>query len=174
MDDLKTKYSVDGQQMEKYLKTRFISVSITFSIAMLFIMTMLGFNFYKSIGIEGLWILLFSLPVLATAFLYGVKRWHDKLRELADNKFILTEDRIIRIKGNQIERAFFFSEIAVIDKKKFGTAILKGGIWTKIDYYRPKRSPHQLDDPKLIFVPIITTDYLELIEKLKEAKRLRR
>jgi len=69
--------------------------------------------------------------------------------------------------GNKVERTFSFSEIVVIDKRKFGTTIVKGNVWTKIDYYRPT-TPYQLDHPKLIFVPCITTNYPELIERLRE------
>jgi len=160
--------------MEKYLKSRFTSVSIAFSIIVLFTMTMLGFIFYKQAGVNGLWSFLFSIPLLVTAFLYGVNRGHNKLRKLTDSEFILKEDFIIQMKQNQVERVFGFSEIAVIDKRKFGTTILKGNMWTKVDYYRPKRSPYQLDDPKLIFVPSITTNYSELIEIVKQQRRLKR
>jgi hypothetical protein len=171
MGDTTAKYIVDGQQMEPYLKSRFISVVITCSIVVTIVLAMLSYNFYKQ-SPKGPWSLLFSVPLIIGAFLFGVRRWHNKLRRLSGTEFLLTSYGITQTRLNQVERDISFSEMAVVDKKKFGTTILKGNGWTKIDYYRPKR-PYQLDDPRLIFVPSITTNYAELIEKLKQQRHLR-
>jgi hypothetical protein len=173
MNDTKSKYwVVDGHQVDEYLKRRFISVTITFVTATAIILAMLAFIFYKQAP-KGLWSFLFSVPLIAGAFLLGVKRWHNKLRKLADTEFILTVDSIVQTTQNQIERHFKFSEIAVVNKMKFGTTIVKGNWLTVINYYRPKRTPYQPDDPTLIFIPSITTNYAELIQTIKQARRLR-
>ena len=165
------KYRVDGKQMDEYLKNRFISVSITAFIIVVIVFSNLTFIIIKLNAPDGLWSFLFSVPIIIVAFLFGVRRWNNKLRDLADTEFILTTTRLTQKTPNQAEKNIDFLEIAVLDKKKFGTTIIKGNWWTKIDYYRPKKIPYQLDDPKLIFIPSITTNYSELIDNLKETKR---
>jgi hypothetical protein len=165
------KYKVDGKQMDEYLKNRFISVSITVSILVVIVFSMLTFILIKRNAPDGLWSFLFSVPIIIGAFVFGVKRWNNKLRDLTDTEFILTTTSITQKTPNQAEKNFDFLEIAVLDKKKFGTTIIKGSYWAKIDYYRPKKTPYQLDDPKLIFIPSITTNYSELIDTLKQLKR---
>jgi hypothetical protein len=165
------KYKVDRKQMDEYLKNRFISVSITASILVVIAFSMLTFILIKRNAPDGLWSFLFSVPIIISAFVFGLKRWNNKLRDLAETEFILTTTGLTQKTPHQAEKNFEFKEIAVLDKKKFGTTIIKGNWWTKIDYYRPKKSPYQLDDPKLIFIPSITTNYSELIETLKQTKR---
>ncbi len=157
--------------MDKYLKDRFISVSINFSIIAVIVFSMLTFILYKQDALYGLWSFLFSIPLATGAFIYGVKWWNDKLRELSDTEFILTATSLTHKTPNQTEKNFDFLEIAVLDRKKLGTTIIKGNWLTKINYYIPKKIPYQLDDPKLIFIPSITTNYSELIDTLKKAKR---
>ena len=135
-------------------------------------MSLLIFILYKQQVPEGLWGFLISIPLIVGAFLFGVKRWNNKLRTLAETEFVLTADALIQRNPNQVEKDFKFSEIAVAHKTKFGTTIIKGNWMTKINYYRPKKTPYQLDDPNLIFVPIITTNYAELIETIKQGRRL--
>jgi hypothetical protein len=158
--------------MDEYLKNRFISVSITASILVVSVFSMLTFILIKQNAPDGLWSFLFSVPIIIGVFVFGVKSWNNKLRDLADTEFILTTTSLIQKSPKQTEKNFDFVEIAVLDKKKFGTTIIKGNWWTKIDYYRPKKSSYQLDDPKRIFIPSITTNYSELIDTLKQAKRL--
>src|ERR1043165_5973559 len=129
------KYWVDGQKMDQYLKNRFISVSITFSIIALSVFSMSAFILYKQHAPDGMWSFLFSVPVLTGAFLFGVKRWNDKLRKLSETEFILTNKSLIQKAPGQVEKDFDFLEIVVMDKKKFGTTIIKGNWLTKIDYY---------------------------------------
>ncbi len=172
MDNSKSKYQVDGQQMDEYLKSRFISVSITASISVVIVLSMLTFISYKQNALDGLWSFLFSIPLIIGAFLFGVKRWHDKLRKLSDTQFILTNSSLVQKLPNHTDKEFDFLKIAVVDKKKFGTTIIKGSWLTRIDYYRPKKSVTQLDDPNLIFIPSITTNYSELIDTIKKARRL--
>ena len=172
MDNFKSKYKVDSQQMDKYLRDRFISVSITATILVVIVFSMLTFILIKQNAPDGLWSFLFSVPIIIGAFVFGVKRWNNKLRNLADTEFILTTTSLIQKTPNQAEKSFDFLEIAILDKKKFGTKIIKGNWLTKIDYYRPKKIPYQLDDPKLIFIPSITRNYSELIDTLKQARRL--
>ncbi len=171
MSDSIIKYKVDGKQMEEYLKNRFISVSINASIILVIVFSMFTFILIKLNAPDGLWSFLFSIPIIIGAFVFGVKKWNNKLRDLADTEFILTTTSLTQKSPNQAEKSFDFLEIAVLDKKKFGTTIIKGNWWAKIDYYRPKQIPYQLDDPKLIFIPSITTNYSELIDTLMQAKR---
>jgi hypothetical protein len=166
------KYLVDGQHMDEYLRNRFIATTITFSIIAVVVLLMFSFILYKLQAPEGLWSFLISVPIITGAFLFGVKTWNNKLLKLSDTEFILTNNSLVQKAPNQAEKEFAFSEIAVVDKKKFGTTLIKGNWLTKIDYYRPKKVSYQLDDPKLIFIPSITTNYSELIDTLKQARRL--
>jgi len=166
-----SKYQVDGQQMDEYLKSRFISVSITFSIIAISVLSILIFIFYKQQALQGLWSFAISVPLMIFAFVFGVKRWHDKLRKLSDAEFILTKSSLIQKFPNHTDKEIDFLQIAVVDKKKFGTTIMKGNLITRIDYYRPKKSTSQLDDPNLIFIPSITTNYSELIDTIKQARK---
>ncbi len=172
MNNSISKYKVDGQFINEYLKSRFISVSITFSIIVVMILSMFTFILYKQHALDGRWSFLISVPIMIGAFVFGVKRRNNKLRSFADTEYILTTTNLTETAPNQVEKKFDFLEIAVLDKKKFGTTIIKGNWLTIIDYYRPKKGSYQLDDPKLIYIPSITTNYSELIDTLKKAKRL--
>jgi hypothetical protein len=170
MNNSLIKYKVDGKQIDKYLKKRSIYVSITSALIVLVVISNFTFILIKQNAPNGLWSFLFSIPVIIGAFVYGTIRWNNKLRGLAETEFILTTTSLTQKIPNQAEKIFSFPEIAVLDKKKFGTTIIKGNWWTKIDYYRPKNIAYQVDDPKVIFIPSITTNYSELISILKQAK----
>ena len=157
--------------MEEYLKKRFTSYLLTFAIVAVIVLSAFTFILYKQQALEGLWGLLISLPIMIGAFAFGVWTWNKKLRNLAGTEFILTDNSLVQRSPNQTEKDFNLNEIAVVDKKKFGTTIIKGDWLAKVDYYRPKKSSYHLDDPKLIFIPSITTNYVELIETIKRSRR---
>jgi hypothetical protein len=172
VNETKTKYRVDEQLIDGYLKRRLISVSVTAAIAVVISLSMLAFILYRQ-GSTGLWSLFISAPIIAGAFLYGVKLWNDKFRALANTEFVLTAESIIQVSPDHAVKKFKFSEIAVINKQKFGTVLVKGSLFTKVDYYRPKRiNPYQLGDPTTIFIPTITTNYSELIAAIRQCKQL--
>lgn len=158
--------------MEEYLKKRFISKSITASIIFVIVYSMLTYISIKQDAPDGLWSFLFSVPIVIIAFVLSIKRWNNKFRELSDTEFILTTTNLTQKTSNKKEKNFDLIEIIVVDKKKFGTTIIKGNWWTKIDYYRPKKTPYELDDANLIFIPSITPNYAELIDTIKQAKRV--
>lgn len=167
-----SKYRIDGQKMDEYLKSRFKSASITFSIIATIVLSILTIILYKRHALKGLWSYLISIPVMIGAFVFSVKKWNNDLLNLTDTEYILTTNSLIQKTPNQIEKKINFLEIAVLNKKKFGTTIIKGNWLTKIDYYRPKKSAHHFDNPNHIFIPSITTNYLELIDIIEKAKRL--
>jgi hypothetical protein len=80
MNNTKSTYRVDGLKMEEYLKKRFIFVTVRFIFTITAVVLLLGFNSYKLQGTEGLWVSLASVPLIAGAFFFGVRRWHDKLK----------------------------------------------------------------------------------------------
>lgn len=170
MNNSISKYQVDEQQMDGYLKNRFISVSITFSIIIGVLLSLFAFILFKQQALVGLWSFLIAMPIITIAFIFGVRQWNDKLRKLSGTEFILTSNSLVQKIPNEVEKGFNVSEIAVIDKKKFGTTIIKGNWLTRINYYRPKKSAYQLNDPNLIFIPSITTNYNELINSIKQAR----
>jgi hypothetical protein len=173
MSNTNLKYRVDGQQIDGYLKKVFISRATTFVIVIAVVMTMFTFIIYKQDSEFPIWILILAVAIVVVAFLFGMKLWNDNLRKIANTEFILTNEGIIQSTQNNVERDFKFTEIAVIKKMKLGTTIVKGNLLTKIDFYRPKRvSPYQLGDPTTIFIPNITTNYSELIDNIRQAKRL--
>lgn len=71
----------------------------------------------------------------------------------------------MEIPEKKILKSFPYEDICVIDKKKFGTMIVKGNKWRKIDYYWPNiGSPVNNHDK--IFIPSVTSSYNDIIGKL--------
>jgi hypothetical protein len=140
---------------------------------MIVIFCMFAFILIKINAPVGFWSFAFSIPLMIGAFVLSNKLWNDRLKKIVNAEFRLTADSLVQeIENNQIKK-FMFSEIAVVDKQKFGTTIVKGNRWTKIDYYRPKKfSPYQIDSENVIFIPSITTNYTELVETIVQRKRL--
>jgi|694.fasta_scaffold23665_3 hypothetical protein len=167
-----SKYKVEEIRMSEYLKKRFIYVSIKATFLMVTAFSMLTFVLYKQNAIDGIWSYLFSAPIILIALVIGLIRWNTQLSKLTNTEYILTNDSLTQKAPFQSEKNFKFSTIVVIDEQKFGTNIVKGNWLSKINYYRPKKSPFQINDPQLIFIPSITSNYNELIELLKQAKYL--
>jgi len=167
-----SKYQVDAVQMDEYVRSRLASTVTTFSVISIIVLSMFAFILCKQQAPEGFWALAIAVPILIGAFVIAIGKLKNQLRTLSGKEFLLANGRLVQKASNQIERQFDFSEIAVVDKKKFGTTIIKGNWLTKADYYRPKRSSIQLDDPRLIFIPNITTNYSELIDAINQARRL--
>lgn len=135
---------------------------------------MFSFVLYIQNAIDAVWSYLFSAPIILLAFVFGLKRWNTGLGKLANTEFILTHESLIQKTPDQTEKKFEFSKIVIIDEQKFGTNIVIGNWLTKLNYHRPKKTPYPLDDPQLIFIPTITSNYNELIELLNQAKNLNR
>jgi hypothetical protein len=71
---------------------------------------------------------------------------------------------------NEFSRDFKLDEIAVIHPTKLGTTIARGDNETKFDYSTPKRrGSFAVGKPDVIFIPTITTNYSELIDKIIES-----
>jgi len=165
-------YLVNPTQLDSYLKNRFVRAIIQSTAIIVIVLVLLAYIFYKQNDLKGgLWSFCFSVPLIFGALLLGTKLWNDKLRKLSGAEFTLTSDSFIQTITNGDKKEFKYSDIVVINRVMLGTNIVKGNWLTKVDYYRPKKFGYQPDDINLIFIPNITTNYAELITKIKEAKQ---
>jgi hypothetical protein len=157
--------------MDEYLKKRLISTAITFCIIVIIIVSMFAFILYKQQSLAALWSFTVSIPLMIWAFLVAVNRWNNDLRKLAGTEFILMDDCIAQSSEGKIDKSFKFTEIAVVNKRKFGTTLVKGNWLTKVNYYRPKRTTYRLGSEQVIYIPEITTNYSELVDIIKQRLR---
>jgi hypothetical protein len=162
------RYIVEEEKMSSYLQTRFIRKTITSGIIIAFVFGVYFYILYKQDHLEAIGVLLISMLIAFGAALLGVKIWNNKLLKLSGTEFTLTKNSLIQRMSNNNEKEFQFAEISIIDISKSGTNIVKGV--TRFDYYRPKKSALQPDALNLIFIPNITTGYLDLIEEIKKAR----
>jgi len=113
-------------------------------------------------------VFLIATVIIFGTFYLGQKIWASTLNKFQNAVYELTS-KTLTIKRDDIEpRKIKLSDIAVIHKTKKGTVLVAGNRWTKIDYYRPKISGNQIDLDDRIFVPSVTENYDELINKIKK------
>lgn len=144
-----------------------------FSVIELVIVSMFAFILFKENALVGFWSFAFSIPLMFGAFLLSIKLWNHRLGKIVNAEFRFTSESFVQEIDNNPARQFSFSEIAVVHKQKFGTMVVKGNRWTKINYFRPKKfSPYDIDSANIIFIPSITTNYLELVETIVQKQRL--
>jgi hypothetical protein len=164
-------YQVDGHKMDAYLKKRSVSVLKACSFVVAFISIIITVYLYKINAIRGASSFLFSIPLVIYATILGVRKWNQKLRNYSNTEFLLTANGISQRALGKVERDFKFSDIAVINKMKFGTTIVRGNWTTWFHYYGPRSVPYRLGNPDVIFIPSITSNYSELITTIKRARQ---
>ena len=169
---MKTKYFVDEQLIDKYLKKR-LSFSVLLLISSLIFYSTFAYIFFILNFPVAILCLLILFPLYLIDRLILVKKWNEKIISLSKYEFVITQDSIAQQIEKLTVREIHFSEIAVINKKKFLTVIVKGNWLSKLFYFIPKRNyPNSLNSPDIIFIPNITSNYSELIETIQAKKIL--
>jgi hypothetical protein len=166
------KYQVDKDQMHDYLKSldkRRTTVFVIVTLVVLSMQTFIAYNIDKDFPF---WVIIIATVVISVAFYFGLRLANDKLKQLSNGQYYI-DNSLLKFEGSDsLKREFRLDEIAVIHKKYSGTLILKGNGWTKFNYIRPKRTnSYQLGGLDIIFVPTITTNYIDLVDAIKQTSK---
>lgn len=161
-------YSVDQTKYASFVEKvsiRRIVFSLTVFVVVKAVFSFLITQFDKDFP---RFLLLFIVgTVLLGALWWAHKSWVKTLRKFQDATFEISLTEISMSSPSPGTRSISFDQIAVIDKTPKGTVLVRGNSWTKLDYYRPKRSGTPLDSPDRIFIPRVTDDYEKLLERIK-------
>ena len=165
-----SKYQVDEILMDEYLKKWNKRRLIVYVLVISVILTLtLSITYQNSNSSTFLMYLLLMSVIIVVAFYFSLKYANSQIRQLTGGQYFI-DDSLIRVQGTEkSDREFNLNEIAVIHKKYSGTIIIKGNIWTKINYLRPKKSFYQVNHYNVIFIPTITTNYIELVDRVKKS-----
>ena len=166
----KQTYQVDHSFVDGYIKKANKRLFYIFFTTLVIVFSAQLFIIYKSASDAPL-IPIFSvaISICFIAFFISVKLFNDKLRKFVGARYDIENGTVSQYTTDNIVRQFRFDEIAVVHKKSYGTIIVKGSGLTKMDYYRPKRSnPYSIDSVNVIFIPTITTNYSDLIARIKQ------
>lgn len=105
--------------------------------------------------------------IMLGAFLWGQKIWTKTLLKFKTATYEL-DNTEVQLKGEGFGiRSIQLDRLAVMDTTWKGTTLVEGNIWTKLDYYRPKKGSNSLDQKGRIFIPRVTLNYDVLLEKIK-------
>lgn len=169
-------YSVDEKRFATFLKKvskrrTIFSLTVIIVVIGMFVIIMpkieRNFPIFLFIIIVGI--------ILFGALWLGQKNWTNTLLKFQDAKFEISQTEITLLSSSLTSRSIPFDQIAVIDKTFKGTVLVKGNSWTKINYYQPKKIGIPLESIDRIFIPSVTQNYEELIEKVKrQAKKNRK
>ncbi|TAM97797.1 MAG: hypothetical protein EPN39_10490 [Chitinophagaceae bacterium] len=155
--------------MDDYVQTLNKRGVIRFSIVTILILASQTLIAYRLDNDFPFWVMIIISIIIAGAFYFGLRLGNDKLSQLAGASFFIDNNIIKQQTANNVITQLKLSEIAIINKKYSGTILVKGGVLTRIDYMRPKKtSPYQIGSPDTIFIPSITSNYWELVDKIKE------
>lgn len=158
-------FMVNENEFDSYLKSvhkrRLISSSLIFVVIVSLMSTITHSNDSSFPIIYFISILFFS------ALLYGLKLGEKTFEKFKNATYTITKDELILSSTKLGSRSIAFNQIAVIHKHYIGTTIVKGGLLTKLNYYRPKTPATSIDFEDRIFIPSMTTNYEELIGKIK-------
>lgn len=167
-----TKYQVDKNQMDDYIKSLDKHRTTVFAIVTLVVLllqTFIAFNLDRDFPF---WVFIIATVVILIAFYLGLRLANDKLKQLSNGQFFI-DNSSLKLEGvDSLTREFKLDEIAVIHKKYSGTLIVKGNGWTKFNYIRPKRTnSYQIGGLNIIFIPTITSGYSDLVEIIKQTAK---
>ena len=172
MSEDASKYKVDNNLLEDYLRMVVKKRIYYFLVVLIIVIPAQAFIAYRMDNDFPLitWMVVIILVILV-AFMVGVRFYIDKLKQFVDAQYFIDDETISQQKSNNDNRNFKFNRIAVVQKISAGTIIVKGGMLTKINYYRPKRGSYQVDSSDVIFIPTITTNYADLIYRIKKLRK---
>lgn len=163
-----TKYQVDKDQMDDYIKSldkRRTTVFVLVTLIVISIQTFIGYNLDNDFPF---WVLIIATIIISLAFYFGIRLANDKLKLLSNGRYFIDSSLLKFVGADSLTREFKLDEIAVVHKKYSGTLVVKGNGWTKFNYIRPKRTnSYQLGGLDIIFIPTITSDYHDLVDTVK-------
>lgn len=114
------------------------------------------------------WISMIIFCIVFAAFFWSLKVANALLKKMNKGQYYLSTTSITFQDGHHLIKGFDFEEIVIIHKKYTGTILVKGNAWTKFNYFRPKRTnTYSIDAQSVIFIPKITSNYLELIQHVQ-------
>ncbi len=168
MTEEATRYKVDENQMGPYLKRLNTQRAILYSILFIIVMAwQIAIIYILEIEVP-VYVLLISTIIIFGALYFRVLRENDRYIEFGETKYYIEEGKLIQ-RSDYYDRHCNFDEIAIIHKKYAGTWVLIGDVYTKIDYFIPSKwAGTKFYSSNVIFIPTITTNYAELLEKLKQ------
>ena len=113
--------------------------------------------------------LFITIQVIGSLALYfGLQLGNSKFRQFSNGQYFVDNSTLKFVTPDDQIKQFQLDKIAVVHKTHSGTVLVKGDKWTKLNYIRPKRSGYQIDDPNVIFIPTITSNYTSLISVIKQ------
>jgi hypothetical protein len=163
-----TKYQVDKDKMDDYIKSLDKRRTIVFGIVTLIVISIQTFIGYSIDNDFPFWVLIIATIIISVAFYFGLKLANDKLKQLSSGQYFIDNTLLRFVGADSLTREFKLDEIAVVHRKYSGTLIVKGNGWTKFNYIRPKRTnSYQLGGLDIIFIPTITSNYPDLVDTVK-------
>jgi len=163
-----TIYQIESEKMNDYISSVNRRKAFTLLPLVIIAVSFQGYISFKKNDGTPVWLFILITIIISAALFFGISLFNKKLRRLSNGQFIVETDSIKFQTNDDLARDFKLEEIAVITKKYSGTYLIKGNGLTKINYIRPKRSAYQLGDQNVIFIPTITSNYDDLIERIKE------
>jgi hypothetical protein len=162
-----TNYHVDKEQVGDYIKSRGKRSTTVFVIVGIVIISLQTFNGKSLDGDFPFGVMIIGAIIISIAFYIGNRSTNNKLKQLSDGKFFIDQSLITFEAADGKTKVLKLDEIAVIHKKHYGTIVIKGNGWTNFHYLRPKKtSGFELENQNVIFIPTITSNYTELLDKL--------
>lgn len=167
-----TKYQVDKNVMDDYIKSLDKRRTSIFVIVTLVVLSMQTFIAYNLDNDFPFWVIIIATVIISVSFYIGLRLANDKLKQLSNGQYIIDHLTLKLEAGDSLTREFKLEEIAVIHKKYSGTLIVKGNGWTKFNYIRPKRTnSYQVGGLDIIFIPAITSNYADLVATIKQTAK---
>jgi hypothetical protein len=165
-------FKIDEKSLDSYLKRSNTRKTLVFFGIVLLCFSAQGFIAYHLDAHFPFWIFSILLFIVAIAFYFSLKLGNDKLKQLANGSFELSDSTLSFLSSGGERKEFKFSEIAIIHRQFSGTTLVRGTSWTKLNYFLPKRtSSYQIGAINVIFIPTITVNYKALIDAMKDASK---
>ena len=158
--------------MDNYIKSLDKRRTTFFVIVTLVVVSMQTFIAYNLDSDFPFWVIIIVTVIISVAFYVGLRLANEKLKQLSSGQYLI-DNSLLKFEGNEsLTREFKLDEIAIIHKKFSGTLVIKGSGWTKFNYIRPKRTnSYQVGGLDIIFIPTITSNYLDLVDTIKQTAR---
>lgn len=166
------KFYIDKNKMPPFIKMVTIRSSIVFTIVILLLFSIIIIPMQNMEPDLPFWTFFIIGLVTVLAFCLGIYLSNKNLYQLAEGKFSI-ENNILKFHfANEHVTEINLNQIAVINKYYHGTMIVKGNNWTIFFYLWPKRSSRfGVGGPDIIFIPSITSNYMELVLEIKKGAK---
>lgn len=171
------KYQIDKNQLDDFIKRVTRRRILIFMLKTLTILAILGYLVYNPTKNDfPILFFVFAITIVTIIFLIASHMKNARLRKQSNGEYLIDSCTLKHRIDSISTKEFKFDEIAIINQKSYGTILIQGTGWTKFNYLRPlsRRHPrrnYNIDDPDVIFIPTITSNYDELITMIKDAAR---